>query len=159
MLKYKCPHCDKYFTQLGSRGRHVQSIHEVKLRFKCDRCEKKFTTNAYLQDHVLIYHTNRKRSYFCNSCEKSFFRKYDLNLHEDTVHKGIKRFKCEMCSQCFAQKGVLDRHVQSLHDTMIQNFSKDEDKGQKLIFEFDHSDCLAFLTSPWTIRKPLLASL
>ena len=108
MLKFKCAHCDKYFNQLGSRGRHVQSIHEVKLRFKCDRCDKKFTTNAYLKDHVLIYHTNRKRSYFCNSCEKSFFRKYDLNLHEDTVHKGIKRFKCEMCSQCFAQKGVLD---------------------------------------------------
>ena len=42
---------------------------------------------------------------------------------------------------------------------MIQNFSKGEDKGQKLILEFDQSDCLAFLTRPWTIRKPLLKSL
>ena len=36
--------------------------------------------------------------------------------HIDTVHKGIKRFKCDYCSNAYGQSHELKKHLQICHN-------------------------------------------
>mmetsp|Transcript_10983 Transcript_10983/g.33690 ORF Transcript_10983/g.33690 Transcript_10983/m.33690 type:complete len:390 (+) Transcript_10983:210-1379(+) len=55
--------------------------------------------------------------HMCPECDKSFTRAYYLRRHIDSVHKGIKPFKCEICGKSFSQKGHLNEHVRGRHST------------------------------------------
>ena len=59
-----------------------------------------------------------------------------------------------------SQNRVVTRNLQkALCSRIFQKVKIRENKGQKLIFEFDHSDCLAFSPGPGTTRKTLLGVL
>ena len=55
----------------------------------------------------------------CDFCEKAFFTKQILLLHEKSVHKSssfkAKVFVCEMCSMSFTMKLILKNHINKVH--------------------------------------------
>ena len=43
-------------------------------------------------------------------------KKSDLIRHMESVHEGIKPFKCNICNYNAAQKWILKRHIESVHE-------------------------------------------
>ena len=58
----------------------------------------------------------KKKSTFCEKCDKGFSRKQKLNLHIKTVHEKVKSHKCDLCLKEFGQKGDLQKHIKIVHD-------------------------------------------
>lgn len=59
--------------------------------------------------------SSRVKKYFCsyNNCDKGFTRPSLLTHHQQTVHQGLRPFKCNQCDKAFARKNHLDRHLAS----------------------------------------------
>ena len=51
------------------------------------------------------------KKFKCNICEFSTAYKQQLQMHISSVHEGIKLFKCNLCDCETAEKGDLKRHV------------------------------------------------
>eukprot|EP01031_Cornospumella_fuschlensis_P037568 gene37568-45631_t len=67
---YKCPHCEKSFSQLGNMTKHMKTHELAHLRwdrateskpFKCSfpGCNKSFTAKTSLQNHILSQHATK----------------------------------------------------------------------------------------------------
>ena len=55
----------------------------------------------------------RKQIYLnlvATNCSKS-----NVNRHTETVHEGIKHYKCEVCGKEFSQKHKLEKHIIKVH--------------------------------------------
>jgi uncharacterized Zn-finger protein len=48
-------------------------------------------------------------------CEYSTFQLAALKKHIECVHENYKQHQCKICEKSFGHKGVLNRHVQSIH--------------------------------------------
>lgn len=57
--------------------------------------------------------SSRVKRYFCDydGCNKHFSRPSLLTEHQQTVHQGIKPYKCNLCERSFAKKSHLERHL------------------------------------------------
>ena len=44
-----------------------------------------------------------------------FFEIMHVNRHIDTVHKGIKKYRCSFCNTAFGQSGDMKRHIKRIH--------------------------------------------
>ena len=75
-------------------------------------CEKVFIRKELLKSHVEIFHQGYR---LCELCNKQFCLGYDLQKHKQTVHDGIKAYKCHICQQNFAQDSGLRRHINAVH--------------------------------------------
>jgi uncharacterized C2H2 Zn-finger protein len=94
--------------------------------FYCDHCDKVhvFGYKTDFQKHSLKLHGDKSKLDVCQSlkkcdhCDKVFTFDSDLSRHQ-TVHNKLRAFKCTVCSERFAQKGHLHRHVTNAHVTKI----------------------------------------
>ncbi|SCU97551.1 LAME_0F20054g1_1 [Lachancea meyersii CBS 8951] len=59
--------------------------------------------------------SSRAKTWICEyeGCNKAFSRPSQLTQHQETVHRGIKAFKCPQCDRSFARKSHLERHLVS----------------------------------------------
>ena len=53
--------------------------------------------------------------YSCNLCEFNTAYKCALNIHNKSLHEGIK-YSCDQCDYKASQKGHLKQHKVSIHD-------------------------------------------
>ena len=58
----------------------------------------------------------KSENVLCNICKQKYFSEITLNLHINSVHKGVKPFPCHLCEARFSQKSNLKKHVASVHD-------------------------------------------
>ena len=56
------------------------------------------------------------KPYKCESCEKCYFHKNELEKHIKTVHENIKSHKCVSCGKYFGHKQNLQKHIQIIHE-------------------------------------------
>lgn len=56
---------------------------------------------------------SRSKNYYCDyeGCDKAFSRPSLLTEHQQSVHQGLKPFKCELCDRSFAKRSHLERHI------------------------------------------------
>ncbi|CEP64668.1 Pzf1p LALA0_S13e00254g [Lachancea lanzarotensis] len=56
---------------------------------------------------------SRPKTWICEyeGCNKAFSRPSQLTEHQETVHRGIKAFRCPHCDQSFSRKSHLERHL------------------------------------------------
>ncbi|SCV05114.1 LANO_0H00342g1_1 [Lachancea nothofagi CBS 11611] len=62
--------------------------------------------------------SSRPKSWLCEyeGCTKAFSRPSQLTEHQETVHRGLKPFRCSKCDKTFARKSHLERHMFSHSD-------------------------------------------
>ncbi|KAI8771339.1 zinc finger protein 664 [Biomphalaria glabrata] len=79
---YKCPLCERAFTQSSTLKVH-QLFHSGEKPFKCQLCQREFAQSTALKIHQSV-HTGIK-PFKCQVCEKEFFNCSNLKSHQQ-VH-------------------------------------------------------------------------
>lgn len=117
-LKKQCEFCKKIFKKKFNLGRHIKTVHEglsLKLKtFDCRSCGKRFSDQQRRQDHEDVVHCGINK-YKCDLCEKTFGRKISLRRHIAAFHEG-KRYKCETCGKEFMMTSNLNKHIKTVHE-------------------------------------------
>ena len=118
--QHPCSFCDKIFKCKNTLYIHNRKFHT---NWTCEWCEEKFDLRKNLKEHILSQHKEKsKEKLQCSSCGKSFGKLFNLKLHEDVVHKGIKNWpdacesKCEICGKSCSTKNSLKRHIRTVHE-------------------------------------------
>ena len=127
-LHLHCYVCnDKYYTLIDLRN-HIKLVHEFALNigsvFDCVLCGKPQMNKQDLSKHVSEIHEGKNPSQFqtrqCYICNKEYSYIGDLKNHILSVH-AKKLHQCALCDKTFAEKNLLNLHVDSFHQ--LQPFS------------------------------------
>ena len=114
-----CDACDKTFSDIASKRRHNQMVHEKMQRSYCALCDKSYIKRNLLLKHYRNQHfsckgTLEKR---CRICDKLYVDIYTLQQHFDTEHSK-KPFFCKEHGKYFAHKKNLLDHLKK-HKTKV----------------------------------------
>eukprot|EP00794_Sanderia_malayensis_P007069 gene7069-7864_t len=117
MNEYACDECDKKFTHLSSKKRHMlkhQSGSIPPLVYQCLACSKTFHYNSSLKRHLKLHSDEANgKAYTCKECSKGFMYATSLKRHLKT-HSGKEIFPCPHCHRRFEYISSLKRH-EKLH--------------------------------------------
>ena len=88
-----------------------------KVRYTCDVCEKDFIAESSLRRHKEVKHGSSATKFSCKEqgCEYSTHSSYNLRMHVERVHEGI-RWPCDLCDYVGGYKGDLTRHKKIVHE-------------------------------------------
>lgn len=107
--KYKCPHCEKSYTDQPGLRRHRKIIHDKLTPYVCNICGKSVTQNASLINHMRIHKGERPFVCTYKGCKMTFVTQSSLQRHDNT-HTKKKSFTCEVCGKQLSRKCGLERH-------------------------------------------------
>jgi uncharacterized Zn-finger protein len=79
--------------------------------FACQICGKRFTRRYSLKVHMNLH--MGKYILQCDICKKGFNTSYSLRGHMNTIHTGVKEFKCDWCGKEYGYKHHLKQHKKS----------------------------------------------
>ena len=104
---YKCDQCNfstKYNYNLKP---HKKAKHDGKQDISCDKCEYKSPNKKYFYIHQKTAHNNdnslredggERPMFQCGRCSFSTKYSWNLKMHLQSVHEGIKSKHCTQCS-------------------------------------------------------------
>lgn len=101
-----CSICGKALAK-ASLSQHMKAIHERE-PFKCTQCPKGFPNRRYLSKHLQM-HKDRERTFQCGTCQKTFFTKSHLIIHNES-HLNVT-YSCEICGKSFYRQEGLKYHL------------------------------------------------
>ena len=78
---FKCPHCQKEFTE---KKKCIDHVSFCERRYHCNRCNRMFPTKELLRCHSKTEHID----YQCDVCGALFLCPKNLEEHTKTTHKG-----------------------------------------------------------------------
>ncbi len=110
---FQCEHCDKKFSFLTMKNKHVKAVHNKS--YFCDFCGRGFGSKEMLVKHRRT-HTGEK-PFPCDQCEYKAAKKYNLDVHRATKHGLIeqKNYLCSLCNKQFTTMGRMHRHMTVAH--------------------------------------------
>ena len=112
-VKYICALHDKVYSYPTGLKRHIRVHHEgFQARFWCDTCDKGFYHKCELNTHMSLHVGGGKHE--CPVCAAKFLNYAAMLLHRSSIHMGV-RHTCRDCNADFATKGNLDRHRTTKH--------------------------------------------
>lgn len=122
---YVCEVCGKSFIKKSYLDDHREA-HGTEKNYTCRYCNKSFKRRTVLVKHKRI-HTN-PRQCVCETCGKRFNDNGTLKTHRLLLHIKDRKYKCDICSQSFALKPTLDKHIKrhSKRENDIKDFACDE---------------------------------
>ncbi|CAH8614467.1 unnamed protein product [Schistosoma bovis] len=115
-LKLSCGFCNKTFSTITGRDRHIKSIHK-RIKYSCIKCDRKFSSKFHLIEHKKVIHEGINLS--CDECDRNFTTKSQLTRHIQSIHQGV-RFACGQCDKKFTKPSTLNDHVKVIHEGMIK---------------------------------------
>jgi hypothetical protein len=104
---YTCSSCDLQFDKWSLLQQHNKSVH-----LSCEICNRSFKRRDALKLHLETHDTNReiiKCSY--QLCDREFKSFKSMKVHINSFHLNVRPFECSICSDSFAYKHILDRHI------------------------------------------------
>ncbi|XP_076294837.1 uncharacterized protein LOC143216008 [Lasioglossum baleicum] len=108
--KFHCKECKMSFAWKSTLNKHIASNHrpEGPQKFACDMCQKIYNTSSQVNEHVKRDHL-KQRNHVCSHCGKSFFKKYDLKIH-NRIHTDERPYVCPACGKRFHHRSHIIRH-------------------------------------------------
>ena len=83
------------------------------------------TISKNLKRHILYHQPKGTREFQCNRCGKSFADKIILKRHIEFVHEGVRNHMCSDCGLKFTDKQKLIKHHKVVHQG-IKEFKCDK---------------------------------
>ncbi|KAL2081529.1 hypothetical protein ACEWY4_023382 [Coilia grayii] len=111
-LMHHAPVHKKEKPQATTQGRKPQ--------LQCKSCSFSCKQARCMAQHVALKHEGA-RPYSCRFCAFRTTRRYRLEAHE-SLHTGLGRHACELCSQTFGTTSKLRLHRQRVHDRRPTHF-------------------------------------
>lgn len=108
--KFHCKDCNMSFAWKSTLNKHIANNHrpEGPQKFACDICNKIYNTSSQVNEHVKRDHL-KQRNHVCSQCGKSFFKKYDLKIH-NRIHTDERPYVCRACGKRFHHRSHIIRH-------------------------------------------------
>jgi len=109
-----CDICNKTYAnnlQLKQHHRKKHSGRAIEMT-SCETCGKEFRT-LYLQKHIDKVHAPKK--YHCQQCDYKAGTSYNLKLHVNKMHLGLKEIPKESCPHCDVVTTNLKHHIAQYH--------------------------------------------
>ncbi|CAL7938835.1 unnamed protein product [Xylocopa violacea] len=108
--KFHCKDCKMSFAWKSTLNKHIANNHrpEGPQKFSCDICKKIYNTSSQVNEHVKRDHL-KQRNHVCSQCGKSFFKKYDLKIH-NRIHTDERPYVCRACGKRFHHRSHIVRH-------------------------------------------------
>lgn len=112
---YKCPKCDKCFTQKIHLSNHIAHLHceGPRKSYKCPKCDKSYLYERHVYRHYSRIHCGeqleKKSEYYnykCQKCDNKYLSRKELNHHYRNVHF--------VSATSLSQKGYLPHHSATL---------------------------------------------
>lgn len=105
---FKCALCTKSFKSLGSKNDHERNVHNPVRCYSCNECGKSFYKKYNLNIHKETHRDDR--SHVCKMCGKKFKTTQGLRMHMES-HSNERPFMCEICGKIFKTRAVLESHT------------------------------------------------
>ena len=112
---YPCTYCSSGFISQELLDKHLylcksKKLQEASTFNTCDICNHQFSSIQNLKLHTNLCHG----VFHCPECEEVFSSYEKRKTHHSKVHLGIT-LSCEECGKSFNNKGLLTRHVRTVH--------------------------------------------
>ena len=133
-VRYKCNECNYEGKSREKLNAHMKRVHfgisanpyvvNDGMGLKCDKCDFRTNRGMYeLNLHIQAEHDGIK--HFCLKCSFSSKRKDLVQRHMKQKHLGIV-FRCEQCSYTSSWKYSLQRHIAKSHgaESGIQKYDQ-----------------------------------
>ncbi|CAD0205475.1 unnamed protein product [Chrysodeixis includens] len=127
-FRQRCSYRKHYFTHSSEfpckcklcpyRGRHSGLLkthmrtHTGDYRFMCTECPARFLTKSNLNKHSLKH---KEPPFKCDTCQRGFHSKLNLERHFEADHLGIKNHICHVCGKAFGYRKAMMRHQLDVH--------------------------------------------
>ena len=106
---FQCEECEKKFVSPGTLRGHTLARHSNAV-FICEECGTEFKLKQQYKNHLTLHTGERKIPCRAIGCRK-MFRSYNARSNCETAHKGIKNFKCKLCSKLFLRRNSFKLHT------------------------------------------------
>lgn len=133
---FVCKQCSKTFARRSDLKKHA-FVHSGIRSFVCDICSKSFTRNTNLTKHKRIH--SDVRGFKCNLCpdNKGFVNKSDLTRHLE-IHMDRRSQQCKYCNKVFFRRDKLllhqKTHIQSNGIEVEQPIANTPPVNQSVVF-------------------------
>jgi len=111
-LIYACEECGRQFNSKHNVFKHLNEIH-LKIKYECDQCDYKAGQKSGLVRHQLAKHGDGVRYLKCHLCPKTY--KWDADLKRHIDKHSNNKFQCDSCEKEFAEKRNLQSHIKAAH--------------------------------------------
>ncbi|KGL86405.1 Zinc finger protein 142 [Charadrius vociferus] len=115
-----CPFTSKVAKALRLHRKLHRKHYSKRPQLQCRQCEFTCTGARCLRQHVRIKHEGVK-PHKCRYCEFSTTRRYRLEAHQ-SLHTGVGRIACGICSQTFGTNSKLRIHRLRVHEKTPTHF-------------------------------------
>jgi len=109
---YSCEDCGRQFASKHNMFKHIKEIH-LKIKYECDQCDYKAGHKSGLVRHQLAKHGDGVRYLKCHLCPKTY--KWDADLKRHIEKHSNNKYQCDSCEKQFAEKRNLQSHIKSVH--------------------------------------------
>ncbi|NWS79619.1 ZN142 protein, partial [Toxostoma redivivum] len=115
-----CPFTSKVAKALRLHRRLHRKHYSKRPQLQCRQCEFTCKQARCLRQHIRIKHEGVK-PHKCHYCEFSTTRRYRLEAHQ-SLHTGVGRIACGICSQTFGTNSKLRIHRLRVHEKTPTHF-------------------------------------
>ncbi|NXF43707.1 ZN142 protein, partial [Oceanites oceanicus] len=115
-----CPFTSKVAKALRLHRKLHRKHYSKRPQLQCRQCEFTCKQARCLRQHIRIKHEGVK-PHKCRYCEFSTTRRYRLEAHQ-SLHTGVGRIACSICSQTFGTNSKLRIHRLRVHEKTPTHF-------------------------------------
>ncbi|NXT40038.1 ZN142 protein, partial [Pelecanoides urinatrix] len=115
-----CPFTSKAAKALRLHRKLHRKHYSKRPQLQCRQCEFTCKQARCLRQHIRIKHEGVK-PHKCHYCEFSTTRRYRLEAHQ-SLHTGVGRIACSICSQTFGTNSKLRIHRLRVHEKTPTHF-------------------------------------